>query len=199
MTTRILREFAFQAGVYFEDAFSMNMYNLSVCMDVETDSIREQNIAMERIKYFLAESLESSIFVNQDEKKLIEKYTSCGFKVCTLPNDPYDQIVTIMLLVKLNAITEGRLIVTDITLGSQMSDEVNFMYDLDSSLGPFEELGWWVDPNPIISDLDKSTNKKDKIVKLFNPNTSAWGEIDLLWKEVGAAITSSEIIFTTEK
>ena len=141
MTTRILREFAFQAGVYFEDAFSMNMYSLSICMDVETDSIREQNIAMERIKYFLAESLESSIFVNQAETKLIEKYTTCGFKVCTLPNDPYDQIVTIMLLVKLNAIAEGRLIVTDITLGSQLSDEVNFMYDLDSPLGPFEELG----------------------------------------------------------
>lgn len=198
MTTRILREFAFQAGVYFEDAFSMNMYSLSICMDVETDSIREQNIAMERIKYFLAESLESSIFVNQAETKLIEKYTTCGFKVCTLPNDPYDQIVTIMLLVKLNAIAEGRLIVTDITLGSQLSDEVNFMYDLDSPLGPFEELGWWVDPNPIISDIVK-TNKKDKIVKLFNPNTSAWAEIDLLWKEVSSTISSPEIIFTTEK
>ena len=44
-------------------------------MEVETESIREQNVAMERIKYFLNECLENGIFVQDTEHKIIEKYS----------------------------------------------------------------------------------------------------------------------------
>ena len=74
MTTKILRTFEFQAGLYFKDNFIMNVYDLTVSMDVETESIREQNVAMERIKYFLHNCLDSSIFILDSEKKVIEKY-----------------------------------------------------------------------------------------------------------------------------
>ena len=63
MTTRIEREFSFQAGVYFKEEFLMNLYTITVYMEVETESIREQNVAMERIKHFLNECLENGIFV----------------------------------------------------------------------------------------------------------------------------------------
>ena len=75
-------------------------------MEVETESIREQNVAMERIKYFLNECLENSIFVQDTEQKIIEKYSSCGFKVCTVPEEPYDQIITLLMLTKLNRINQ---------------------------------------------------------------------------------------------
>ena len=71
MTTRIERDFTFQAGVYFKDQFLMNVYDIVLYMDVETESIREQNIAMERIKHFLNECLENSIFVQHTEHKII--------------------------------------------------------------------------------------------------------------------------------
>ena len=67
MSTQIEREFTFQAGVYFEEEFLMNVYDISLSMFVETDSIREQNIAMDRIKYFLSECLESSVFVEETD------------------------------------------------------------------------------------------------------------------------------------
>ena len=35
--------------------------------------------------------------------------TEAELKVCTLPEEPYDQIVGIMLMQKLNAIADGRL------------------------------------------------------------------------------------------
>ena len=72
MTTRIEREFSFQAGVYFKEEFLMNIYTVSLYMEVETESIREQNVAMERIKYFLNDCLENSIFEQNTEHKIIE-------------------------------------------------------------------------------------------------------------------------------
>lgn len=198
MTTRIERDFEFQAGVYFKDEFLMNLYTVSVYMEVETDSIREQNVAMERIKYFLNECLENSIFVHQSENKTIEKYMTCGFRVCTLPEEPYDQIITLMLLTKLNSITEGRLVITDITLGSRISDQVKFTCDIDNPRGPFEEQGWWADNSTSICSPTKTSVKKDKIVKLVKTVPTDWAEYNLVWKEKDIK-ANSEIVFTTEQ
>lgn len=197
MTTRIERDFSFQAGVYFQEEFLMNVYTISLYMDVETESIREQNVAMERIKYFLNDCLENSIFVQDTEHKIIEKYNSCGFKVCTVPEEPYDQIITILLLSKLNSITEGRLVITDITLGSRISDQVKFSYDIESPRGPLEVPGWWTDNGTAISDPVKKSVRKDKIVKLFKTQSTDWAEYNLIWKEKDPKI-KSEIVFTTD-
>jgi hypothetical protein len=167
-------------------------------MDIETDSIREQNVAMERIKYFLNECLENSIFVQDSEHKVIEKYNSCGFKVCTVPEEPYDQIITLLLLVKLNSITEGRLIITDMTLGSRISDDVKFISDIESPLGPLESPGWWQDSSTSISDTFKKPVKKDKIVKLFKTPSADWAEYNLVWKEKTSS-SKCEIAFTTDQ
>lgn len=198
MSTTIQRDFTFQTGVYYEGTFLINAYDIDLTMLVETDSIREQNVAMDRIKYFLHECLETSIFVEATEKKVIEKYIAADLKVCTLPEEPYDQIITLMLLTKLNAITEGRLLITDIVLSSQLSDGVKFIYDYESvnAANPFKN-GWWMESNANINDLIKTQNKKDKIVKLVK-TPSEWMIAGLEWTEKEPV---SEIIFTpdTEK
>ena len=202
MTTRIERDFSFQAGVYFKENFLMNVYDISLYMEVDTDSIREQNIAMERIKHFLSECLEHSVFVQDTEKKAIERFITCGLKVCTLPEEPYDQIVTLMLLTKLNAITEGRILINDITLGSRLSDQVKFSCGIETPLGPFEDEGWWTCNSTSIMSLGKVQNKKDKIVKLIKPNVIDWNDFDLLWsdkeKKTKQDPTRSEITFISE-
>lgn len=196
MSTTIKRDFTFQAGVYYEDTFIMNIYNLDLTMTVETDSIREQNIAMDRIKYFLHDCVENSVFVDSNERKVIEKYITAGLKVCTLPEEPYDQIVTIALLSKINAIAEGRLIISDIVLSSELSDGVKFVYDYESVLhaSPFDQ-GWWMESNSCMNDINKTQNKKDKIVKLVK-SINDWSVVGLEWKEKSAK--SAEIIFNPE-
>lgn len=198
MTTRIQRDFSFQAGVYFKEEFLMSLYTITCYMEVETESIREQNVAMERIKYFLNECLDNCFFVQDIEHKVIEKYMSCGFKVCTVPEEPYDQIVALLLLTKLNSITEGRLVITDLTLGSRISDEVKFICDIESPLGPLEAPGWWTDNGTSISNPIKKSVKKDKIVKLFKTTTTDWADYNLVWKEKDP-LSKCEIVFTTEQ
>lgn len=199
MTTRIQREFEFQAGVYNEGRFQMNIYDLSLAIGVATDSIHEQNVAMERISFYLSEYLENCIFVHDLEKKVIEKYTTAGFNVCTLPAEPYDQIVNVMLMAKLSAIVEGRFEITDISLGTKLGEGVTYHFDNDSNMGPFAEPGWWTDVKPSISDAPKP-NKKEKIVSLFNLRMNDWADIDLMWKEKTVSLVDekTEITFPPE-
>jgi hypothetical protein len=194
LNTRIEREFSFQAAVYFEGSFIMNVYALLLSMEVETDSMKEQAIAMDRIEYFLSECIANSVFVESTEKRSIEKYSNADIKVCTLPEEPYDQIITILLLQKLNSITEGRLSITDIVLKSELSDGVKFIYNVEeANLHPFGK-GWWSEANTNITDVLKS-NRKDKIVKLVKTN-DCWSIADLEWEEKSS--NTAKILFTTD-
>jgi hypothetical protein len=195
LATKIEREFAFQAAVYFEGEFLMTIYELALKMEVDTASIKEQNIAMDRIHYFLHEGLGNSVFVEDTDKKNIEKYLQADIKVCTLPDEPYDQIITILLLLKLNAITEGKIIITEISLRSGLSDDVKFVYDIQSIANhPFGNKGWWTDSTTSISDLSKS-NKKDKIVILIKQHCD-WSGVGLDWEQKEHKPT--EIIFSSD-
>lgn len=197
MATRIEREFAFQAAVHFEGNFLMTVYELVLGMEVDTASIKEQNIAMDRITYFLHECLSNSVFVEATDKKAIEKYLQADIKVATLPEEPYDQIITILLLSKLNAITEGKLHVNNISLRSGLSDDVRFLYsiyEIENTGNPFRNKGWWCDPSTLISDVNKS-NKKDKIVRLIKQHCD-WAGVGLDWEQ--KEHTATEIIFSTD-
>ena len=193
MNPKIEKTFTLYSAVHFQDKFLINLYDFSVSMEVETDSVKEQNIAMDRIKYFLYDCLENAVFVYEKEHKAIEKYMNSGINVCTLPDEPYDQIIASVLLLKFKAITEGRLIITDIQLTSKLSDNVRFWLEMEVVEEAYGSSGWWMEPNTLINTNTK-TNKKDKIVKLFK-NTE-WNEVGLSWKP--KASQTSEIVFTME-
>lgn len=194
MATRISRTFDFLGAVYYEGSFLMNQYTMTLSMDVMTDSIIEQNIAMDRMKYLVDEVLDSVVFIQDSETRMIEKYQAAGLKVSTLPDEPYDQIVTLLLLYKLNSICEGRLIVTHIELDSLLSDGVGFMYDIEDldMIHPYKQ-GWWTENTIAIADKT-NISKKEKIVKLVKK--SDWASLGLDWKERESK--PAEIIFTPD-
>lgn len=195
MSARIQRSFVFQAGTYFEGKFYMNMYDVEVYFSVETSSIREQNIALDRIKFFLAETLANSIFIQDNEEQTIEKYLLADLKVCTLPDEPYDQIIGIMLMTKLNAIAEGRLLVTDISITSELSDGVTVSHSFDENMGPFADEGWWNDSSNRISGTTSTTKKSTKIVKLTKPSVD-WADVFLAWEnEKDIVVPGTEVVF----
>lgn len=200
MTARINSAFSFTTGVYFSNEFLMNNYEIDVDFNVESEIIREQNIALERIKYFLNFCLQNSIFICEDETETIQKYLDADLKVCTLPEEPYDQIISIMLISKLNAINEGRLIVTDITITSTMSDGVWCKHSIEENLGPFTKSGWWNDASIRLTSATKQ-NKSKKVVKLIKNNIT-WEDLYLGWEEAPLNITngpsngpSNEVMF----
>jgi hypothetical protein len=195
MTARISRNFEFMAGVTFDNEFYMNSYDVTTTFTVETDSIEEQNIALERIKYLLNEALEHSVFLRDTDTEGFDRFTDAGIKVCTLPEDPYDQIIGIMLLVKMNAISEGRLVASDIEITSRMSDGVYCMHSIEENIGPFNNKGWWNDTTPKINSIAPKSRGK-KVVKLTK-TPSAWDELSLGWVTKPIERITNEVVFAS--
>lgn len=198
MTARIHRNFEFFAGVYFSGDYYVNSYTFDCTFNVETDSISEQNTALERIKYYIADCLEHSVMILDAEEQMIDKFMSTGMSVCTLPEEPYDQVVGIMLLMKLNAITEGRLVATDISIESRMSDGVSCLHSLEESVGPFAKKGWWNDPTMKISDI-KLKSKIKNVVSIAKPKGD-WADVHLGWDinpQVLPNSPAAEIVFAS--
>ena len=194
MTTRVKREFSFVAGIWLEGEYQIGLYSFIVFIEIFTDDPYEQSVALERMKYFTDECLTNCVFVEATEKKVIDTLTSLGMKVCVLPLEPYDQAIAIPLLMKLNAITEGKFHITNMSFKSQISDDVEYLIDIEDEVEAYNtKNSWWNDTGSNISD--KKSNKKDKIVKLHKDNE--WSELDLGWKH-SCKPETSEIIFTLD-
>lgn len=182
MSTRIEKDFYFQTAVHFEGKFYVNSYDITLSILVETTSIGEQNIAMERTDYFLTALLQNSVLVHNTDTDAIKKYMAAGLNVCELPEEPYDQILSLVLLLKLNAIMEGRLQITDLVLGSVLSEGVRFTVVSEVAENIFAGNHWWNNTAMRLTDLMPEISK-DNIVKLFNDED--WADIGLSWKEKG--------------
>ena len=197
MTSRVKREFNFVAGIWLHDEYQIGMYSFTVFIDIISDDPYEQSVALDRMKYLIDDCITNSVFIEASEKKTIDTFSSLGMRTCVLPVEPYDQAIGMALLLKFNAITEGKFNVTNMTFRSQLSDDVEYLIDIDDHFEPYSNKNSWYNDNG--SNIsDKKSNKKDKIVKLRKDNE--WVELDLGWKHTCKPETS-EIIFTldTEK
>jgi len=194
LITRVKREFNFVAGIWLQGEYQIGMYSFNVFIEILTDDPYEQSVALERMKYFIDEVVTNSVFIESTESKAIDAFTGLGMKVCVLPIEPYDQAISIALLLKLNAITEGKFNITNMAFKSQLSDDVEYLVDIEDEVEVYAtKNNWWNDSGSNLSN--KKSNKKDKIVKLHKDNE--WTELDLGWKHV-CKPEASEIIFTLD-
>ena len=182
MSVKLEKTFSFQASIHLQDKFLMNIYDFTLSMEVGTDNIREQNIAMERTEHFLTSLLQNSILVHCKNTDAIQKYKDAGLTICELPEEPYDQILSMVLILKLNSIMEDRLNITDLVLGSTLSEGVRFTVVSEVAENVFAGNHWWNKPTTCISDICPDITENN-IVKLFHDES--WAEIGLSWKEKG--------------
>jgi hypothetical protein len=180
MIAKIEKEFLFNSAIHFEDKFLINLFEITFIMSVETENAKEQNIAIERLNYFIASYIDNSIFVNEKDKASIEKYENAGLRVLTLPEDPYDQIIGLILIMKCNAIMEGRVVITDIIFHSKLTSGIKFHSSIEET-EDFKSNNWWNDPTTATKlTKNKKPKDKDKVIKLFDKDE--WSEVGLLWK-----------------
>lgn len=182
MNARISREFTLDAGIHYEGRFLINSYIIELFMDVTTDDVREQNIALERVKYLLTESLDSCVFVDYQDVAAIDNYLKANMKVCPVPEGPYDQIIGSVLMSKFNSVTEGKLFITEVKIGSRICDDLQFYVEYDEEMPLHTNIGtWWHENNTSICDVRLKPNNKDKVVELKRESKD-WDDIGLTWK-----------------
>ena len=192
MNVRLQYDLDFLAGIYYDDRLQLNSYSVSMSLLTKTVDAVNTNIAMDRLKMFMHGELANTVFVNQDLQERAEMLKIMGVNVTTLPEEPVDQIVGMMLYYKLNAIMEGRMALTRLDLMSALGDSVWYQHDADEdSPGPFRAEGWWHEPS-VQHDTVVQGDAGDNVVKVI-PN--AWSEYGLTWPEDTPEPTANTVVF----
>jgi hypothetical protein len=191
MNVRLQYDTGLLAGIYFEDSLQINSYSVNISFTTQTSDTRAINVAMERLKYFLHGELSNTVFINQAHKEQAEMFYTLGVNITTLPEEPVDQIVGMMLYCKLNAVMENRIVVTSLDISSVLGDDIWYRHDDEDSLGPLNQDGWWYKPNLQHHNIDLD-DTPENVVKVQN---QGWHELDLVWPEEQTQKTNNTVIY----
>ena len=177
MNVRLRHEMHFTAGVYYGEQTRMNNYTLTVWMTTACQDATDQNTAFERIKYFVYSELDSTIFINSDHDSQCQALSAAGLKITTMPGEPVDQLVGLMLYYKLNAIVEGRMIIEETELASVMGENITYLHASHEQTDIPQQPDWWQAADPI--HCDPELMDTDKVLNL--PKATLWRDLDLAW------------------
>lgn len=190
MNVRLKYYMEFTAGCCYDNDISMANYQMNLHMLTVSQRTEDHNVALERIKYFVYKQLESSIFINVEDKDRCRLLSDAGLRLTTLPTEPFDQIVGLMLYSKLNAIMEGRMLVTELEFSSDIGSNVVYLHNEEESAGPFKHDGWWSE-----SDLRHHHGMIDNTKIMSMNRDSTWRDLDLGWAKSDDDNTGNTIVF----
>jgi hypothetical protein len=148
---------------------------------------REHNVALGRIRYLVEDMMTNSVFAEEKDRAAIKKLESAGMQVISLPEIPVDQIVGMMLFSKITAAMEDHMEIGQLSISSSLGEGIVYHQDSSEGVGPFEDEGWWQDPEP---RAQTPIVTGGKIVKLQRPMT--WRGLDLHWDDDDTEEESNE-------
>ena len=197
MNVRLQYDLEFLGGIYFEEQMQMNHYSVSLNLVTGTADPTDTNIAMDRIKAFVFGELEHSVFINVAQRERADLMHLMGINVTTLPEEPVDQIIGMMLHSKLSAVMGGCMLIRTIMLSSTAGDDVIYEHDAQESAAPFDTPGWWTESTPVCES--QSQHRTNDTVFVLN-TTDQWRELGLQWiKDVEPDQDSNVLVFTEFK
>lgn len=177
MNVRLRKNLVWYSGLVFQENFCVNHYEADIDLMTVTSDHNEQNIAYERMKSWVYQVLNDSILISENDPSL-PRFQATGARIIILPEPPVDQILGIMLYLKLNSIMQNRMVVTDVTVKSSQGDDMCYLHSVGESFG--ENLvndGWWSDPRPTWTDA--RPRGKEKVVAL--DRFPEWKDYGLEW------------------
>ena len=191
MNVRLQYDLDFMAGIYYENRLQLNHYNVGIQLLTQVSNSTEINIAMERTKAFVYAELCDTVFFGPQDTEKADMFQMMGMNVTTLPDQPVDQIVGIMLYCKLNAVMQGRMIITKLDIQSYLGDSVWYSHDEEDAVGLFAEDGWWHKESCQHNNID-TISYTDKVVKVVN---QGWHEYGLDWPEATQEHAGNTVVF----
>jgi hypothetical protein len=196
MNVRLKYDIAFTAGIYHDGNLRMNNYSLRLWMTTNSENTLDQNTAFERIKYFMYTQIDSTIFVNSALRDQCNLLAAAGLDITTIPGDPVDQLVGIMLYYKLNAIIEDRMIIVETELSSTFGENMTYLHgEFENTLGYVQPV-WWTTPDLTHSDF--ASAGFDNVVAI--PGGPAWRDLELAWSDQAASQpTGNTVVFADFK
>ena len=179
MNVRLQYTIHFTAGVHYGGQLIMNGYRLTAYMVTNVREAELTNTAFERLKYFVTEEMDSTVFINSEDQEACRLYAAAGIKITTLPKEPVDQIVGVMLFHKLNAIMEDRITVLETELSSHLGDNMVYLHSENENAEDIEIPKWWTTPD--LTHFELEYKDGDHVFSLAPGNYSVWAELGLGW------------------
>lgn len=154
----------FMTTVVSYDNIVPNTYEVCLGISPTTDNIIYQNTGFERIKFFLRNICQNSIAISihNNNFKTINKITVS--KIMTLPDEPSDQLLVVLLFHKIDAIIGKHFDCDYITLESFQGENIKYQYDSEYDSSFIDEKSyftgklhqkktpWWYREDTTISD-----------------------------------------------
>ena len=182
----------FTSTILLHKTLLPNTYKVSLTFNSNTDNIKNQNRAFDRIKYFFQVMMHNGLIMNykNEHAEALAEYSD---KIIMIPEEPFDQIMVAIVHAKLVNIVEGNIQITEVKLDSWQGDNVIYTSEIFGITklfleGDFDEVQWWQHTKPITFtptdkeykvptwkdidlEFDKPTKPKQnkKVKKAFNP------------------------------
>jgi hypothetical protein len=179
MNVRLRYELPFTAGVYYDGSFYMNNYTLRVLMATVSEDPEDQSTAFERLKYFVYAGMESTVFIDVAETEQCNRYVQAGLDITTMPGEPVDQLIGIMLYHKLNAVMESRMIVFETELSSAVGEYMTYLHSDEEDTVGYVQPEWWTTADLTHSEFAPAN--LDNVVAISQ--ATAWRDLDLAWAD----------------
>jgi hypothetical protein len=190
MNVRLKYDMHFTAGIWYNDAVRMNNYSLRLWMTTNSENPVDQSIAFERIKYFIYTQIDSTIFINHQLENQCQQLVNAGLNITTMPGDPVDQLIGIMLYYKLNAITEDRMIVVETELSSVQGENMTYLHSDFETTSGYEQPDWWTSSDLTHSDV--VSQDSEKIVSMSQG--AAWRDLEMSWADISNTDDTGNIV-----
>lgn len=183
MNVKLSYDIDFSAVAIIENSLIPVDYELTMHMYTATENNEYQNIAMQRVQFFIKELIHHSTFIDRNSSHFTKVTKMFNTNIVEFPEDPFDQIVGLVLLQKLTAITEGKYDIERLEIGSQnfsgsrytVDEFINF-----SDVFRSKKSCWWNRNDLTINNLPKNSLAK-----------ATWKDVGLEWDMLP---TDSEII-----
>lgn len=178
MNARLKKSFGFYTGMVYDRRFMVNHYNVDLDLLTVSRDHEQQNIAYDRVKHWFFEIMDDSLLISQKDPDL-QSWAATGARIIAMPDEPVDQLLGIMLYLKLNSIMENRMVVTDVEIWSTQGDSTSYLHSVGEGVGEsFSQDGWWVDSRPIW--MYQKPRDQGKIVSM--DRLAEWKDFDLDWE-----------------
>lgn len=196
MNVRLKHDVHFTAGIYYNSRVHMNNYSVRLWLLTNSTTATDHNTAFERIKHFIFNEVDSTVFINVDHADMCQRLSTAGFKITTLPGEPVDQLVGIVLHSKFNAITENRMIVVETEISSAMGENVTYLHSDEERSEDIVLPDWCTSADLVHSDPVLVDG--EKVVSIVS--STAWRELNLAWSnESDSPADDNTVVFADFK
>ena len=175
----------FAATLYINSVLFPNFWDITINMIPNpAATVGNNNVAMDRIQYYVENMLDNSLLLGPAGTKLFDKNPMKIEGACNLlPSKPLDHLFTVCLYTKFSSIVEKMLFIDSVVLESYQSNGLRHTYNSeDKKITPLHKIideefleycEYWYDPDPVLFRLDADGLQLIK---------QTWSDVDLLFE-----------------